>query len=93
MDKSVIDTMEVLAMLKFSDEEREKLVMELEKINENLKMLSEPDISGALPLIHVLPRENVFRADEMKKDIPLEEILKIAPEANDGYFQVPQTFD
>ena len=91
-DKTVIDNMEVLAMLKFSENERETLGADANAVFDNLKLLAECDLSGIEPLIHVLRRENVFRKDIVKK-FPREEVLANAPEENDGFFQVPQTFD
>ena len=92
VDKSVIDNMEVLAMLKFSESERETLSADASAVFDSLKLLNECELGGVEPLIHVLQRENVFRKDVVQK-FPRDEVLANAPEENDGFFQVPQTFD
>lgn len=37
-----------------------------------------------------LPLENVMREDEVKCEISKEELLKNAPEEEDGFFKVPK---
>ena len=55
--------------------------------------LNELDTSGVEPMSHVFPVNNVFREDVVTNEDDREEILANAPEAKDGAFVVPKTFD
>ena len=49
--------------------------------------------SGVEPMSHVFPVHNVFREDVVTNGDEREEILANAPEAKEGAFVVPKTFD
>ena len=55
--------------------------------------LNELDTSGVEPMSHVFPVNNVFREDVVTNEDDRDEILANAPEAKDGAFVVPKTFD
>ena len=55
--------------------------------------LNELDTSGVEPMSHVFPVNNVFREDVVTNGDDREEILANAPEAKEGAFVVPKTFD
>ena len=55
--------------------------------------MNELDTSGVEPMSHVFPVHNVFREDVVTNGDEREEILANAPEAKEGAFVVPKTFD
>ena len=55
--------------------------------------LNELDTSEVEPMSHVFPVNNVFREDVVTNGDDREEILANAPEAKEGAFVVPKTFD
>ena len=55
--------------------------------------MNELDTSGVEPMSHVFPVNNVFREDVVTNGDDREEILANAPEAKEGAFVVPKTFD
>ena len=55
--------------------------------------LNELDTSRVEPMSHVFPVNNVFREDVVTNGDDREEILANAPEAKEGAFVVPKTFD
>ena len=83
-----IEYVGILAKLELSDEEKEQANM-LDYID----TLNELDTSGVEPMSHVFPVNNVFREDVVTNGDDREEILANAPEAKEGAFVVPKTFD
>ena len=83
-----IEYVGILAKLELSEEEKEQANM-LDYID----TLNELDTSGVEPMSHVFPVNNVFREDVVTNEDDREEILANAPEAKDGAFVVPKTFD
>ena len=72
-----------------SDETMEYVAKMLDYID----TLNELDTSGVEPMSHVFPVHNVFREDVVTNGDEREEILANAPEAKEGAFVVPKTFD
>lgn len=79
-----------LARLDFSDDEEQRMAEEMSQILDYVEKLDEVDTSGVPPMSHVLDVTNVFRADEIESRIDREQALELAPETDDGYFQVPK---
>ncbi|MGX6444626.1 Asp-tRNA(Asn)/Glu-tRNA(Gln) amidotransferase subunit GatC [Neobacillus sp. K501] len=78
-----------LARLAINEEEAEKLTKELDAIITFAEQLNELDTENIEPTYHVLEMKNVFREDVPQKGLPREEVLKNAPEHQDGQIKVP----
>ena len=90
------ETMEyvgILAKLELSSEEKERAKEDMAKMLDYIDTLNELDTSGVEPMSHVFPVHNVFREDVVTNGDNREEILANAPEAKEGAFVVPKTFD
>lgn len=90
------DTIEyvgILAKLELSDEEKEQAKKDMANMLDYIDTLNELDTSGVEPMSHVFPVNNVFREDVVTNGDDREEILANAPEAKEGAFVVPKTFD
>ena len=90
------ETMEyvgILAKLELSSEEMERAKEDMAKMLDYIDTLNELDTSGVEPMSHVFPVHNVFREDVVTNGDEREEILANAPEAKEGAFVVPKTFD
>ena len=90
------ETMEyvgILAKLELSSEEKERAKEDMAKMLDYIDTLNELDTSGVEPMSHVFPVHNVFREDVVTNGDEREEILGNAPEAKEGAFVVPKTFD
>lgn len=90
------ETMEyvgILAKLELSSEEKERAKEDMVKMLDYIDTLNELDTSGVEPMSHVFPVHNVFREDVVTNGDEREEILANAPEAKEGAFVVPKTFD
>ena len=83
----------ILAKLELSEEEKEQAKKDMANMLDYIDTLNELDTSGVEPMSHVFPVNNVFREDVVTNEDDREEILANAPEAKDGAFVVPKTFD
>ncbi|HYM21202.1 MAG TPA: Asp-tRNA(Asn)/Glu-tRNA(Gln) amidotransferase subunit GatC [Candidatus Kapabacteria bacterium] len=84
-----------LARLEFTDAEYEQLTGELNDVIAHIDQLNELDVKNVEPLenINELVETNVVRADVAKECLPVEEALKNAPKAADGFFLVPKVIE
>lgn len=88
-----IEYVGILAKLELSDEEKEQAKKDMANMLDYIDTLNELDTSGVEPMSHVFPVNNVFREDVVTNRDDREEILANAPEAKEGAFVVPKTFD
>ena len=88
-----IEYVGILAKLELSEEEKEQAKKDMANMLDYIDTLNELDTSGVEPMSHVFPVNNVFREDVGTNEDDREEILANAPEAKDGAFVVPKTFD
>ena len=82
-----------LSRLELSEDEKETFVKNLNDILEHVDKLRELDTEDIEPMAHVLPIKNVFRADEVYPSMKREDILKNAPDQENGCFRVPKIVD
>ena len=78
-----------LAKLNLSEEEKEKLVSQMDDIVEFANKISNLDTDGVKPTNHILEISNVFREDVVKPSYSRDEILKNAPSKEAGCIVVP----
>lgn len=88
-----IEYVGILAKFELSDEEKEQAKKDMANMLDYIDTLNELDTSGVEPMSHVFPVNNVFREDVVTNGDDREEILANAPEAKEGAFVVPKTFD
>ena len=88
-----IEYVGILAKLELSDEEKEQAKKDMANMLDYIDTLNELDTSGVEPMSHVFPVNNLFREDVVTNGDDREEILANAPEAKEGAFVVPKTFD
>ena len=88
-----IEYVGILAKLELSDEEKEQAKKDMANMLDYIDTLNELDTSGVEPMSHVFPVNNVFREDVVTNGDDREDILANAPEAKEGAFVVPKTFD
>ncbi len=78
-----------LARLAITEEETEKFTKQLDAIITFAEQLNELDTENVEPTSHVLEMKNVLREDIPKPGLPREQVLKNAPEHQDGQIKVP----
>jgi len=88
-----VEHVALLARLDLSEEEKERYTEELNQILAHFGKLDELDTTGVPPTSHVIPMTNVFRNDEVKPSLPVEEVVANAPDATDDSFRVPRVVE
>jgi aspartyl-tRNA(Asn)/glutamyl-tRNA(Gln) amidotransferase subunit C len=78
-----------LARLELQEAEIERMSGELSVILEHVERMNELELDGVEPTSHVIPLENVLRADEPRPSWPREQVLGQAPDPAQGAFRVP----
>ncbi|OLO26453.1 asparaginyl/glutamyl-tRNA amidotransferase subunit C [Alkalihalophilus pseudofirmus] len=82
-----------LARLSVTEEEAEMFTQQLDAIISFAEQLNELDTDGIEATTHVLDVRNVLREDEVKPSLPREEVLKNAPDEQDGQVKVPSILE
>ena len=93
ISNETIDYVGILAKLELSPEEKERAQEDMAKMLDYIDTLNELDTSGVEPMSHVFPVHNVFREDVVTNTDERDKVLANAPEAKEGAFVVPKTFD
>ena len=78
----------VLARIRLSDGEVDRLTGQLSAIVDNIAKVSEVATPDVPATSHPIPLHNVARPDEVGAMLTLDEVLKNAPDAADGRFRV-----
>ncbi|MET0420726.1 MAG: Asp-tRNA(Asn)/Glu-tRNA(Gln) amidotransferase subunit GatC [Acidimicrobiia bacterium] len=79
-----------LARLALDDQEVEALTQELGVILDHAAQVSALDTHDVPPTAHPLPLVNVLRADVARPSLDRDDVLAMAPDAEDGRFRVPR---
>ena len=82
-----------LARLKFSAVQIKRFTKQIAGIISYVDKLKQVDVKNTLPTSHPLPLKNVFKKDEVKKSLDLEDVLEMAPQKKDNSFKVPKVIE
>jgi aspartyl-tRNA(Asn)/glutamyl-tRNA(Gln) amidotransferase subunit C len=89
-----------LANLELTDDERTRMVRDLNSILEHIDRLNQLDTSDVEPMAQVFsaPAEQggevtSMREDELRPSIPHEEAVRNAPQTDGTYFRVPKVIE
>src|SRR5215216_903094 len=93
MDIDQVRKVARLARLDLSDADLDLMARQLTNILGYVDQLKELNTDGVEPLAHPLPVQNVFRPDELRPSLPVNEALRNAPSRVGDYFGVPAVFD
>lgn len=88
-----VDYVAGLARLSLSEDEKEELTQNLRDIIAFADKLNELDVTGLDPMAHVMPVENVFRADVPGVSDSRDLVLKNAPAQREGCYFVPKAVE
>ena len=80
-----------LARLELTDDEVERLTVELSAILEAVSKVSELDLSDVPPTSHPLKLVNGCGEDEQHESLSLDQAFANAPQREGGLFRVPPT--
>lgn len=79
-----------LAKLQLSEEEKEKFTKQLGDVLKYVEQMNEVDTTGVKPMAHAFDFVNVMREDEVVHEQTKDELMKNAPEEENGFFRVPK---
>jgi len=82
-----------LARLQLSDEEKERLRVQLGVILDHAARVQEVAAEDVPPTSYAVPRSNVFRPDEPEPCLSHEDAMAGAPEAESDRFKVPRVVE
>ena len=79
-----------LARLDVTEDELDRFAEQLGAVLEHAADLAALDTAGVPPTAHPYPLANVLRDDVVAPSLDRDEILAMAPAAEDGRFRVPR---
>lgn len=82
-----------LARLELSDDEVVGLARNLTAIVGYVDQLKDAQTDGIEPLAHPLELSNVFRPDEPRPSLPVDQALANAPQRKGDFYAVPDVFE
>ena len=90
IDKDEVAEIALLARLRLTAGEVERLAGELSAILGYVEQLQAVDTSGVEPMTHAVPLDCPLRPDTVAPSLSAEEALADAPERQDDFFVVPR---
>jgi aspartyl-tRNA(Asn)/glutamyl-tRNA(Gln) amidotransferase subunit C len=93
IDRDTVDHVARLARIDLSEEERDRMCVELAQILEHAERIQTLDLDAVAPTSHALALVNIARADEIRPSLTQEQALAGAPEAEEGRFRVPRLIE
>jgi len=79
-----------LARLAIDEDHLRKFVPQIETILGYVAQIQKVQVSGVEPMAHAVPLCNVLRADEPGASLPVEQVLRNAPQTDGDFFKVPK---
>ena len=82
-----------LARLELNEEQKARYRQQLEAILDHVARLQELDTTDVPPTTSVAVTIAPLRADEPRSGLAKDDLLKNAPQQDDGQFQIPPVFE
>lgn len=82
-----------LARLHLTDDEKERMRVQLDAILAYIDKLTALDIEGVEPTSHAVPLLNVMRDDEPAPSMSQDQALANAPDRSGEFFRVPRIIE
>jgi aspartyl-tRNA(Asn)/glutamyl-tRNA(Gln) amidotransferase subunit C len=86
---SEVEKVAKLARLRLTDDELDRFTGQLAAVLDHAADLDGLDLDGVEPMAHPVPLTNVLRPDVPGDALDRDEVLAVAPAAEDGQFRVP----
>jgi aspartyl-tRNA(Asn)/glutamyl-tRNA(Gln) amidotransferase subunit C len=93
IDKETVEKVAHLARLELAEDEKEKMIADMNKILGFMDKLNEIDTSGIEPLVYMTNEINTVREDVIKQEATHEEALLNAPKHDKDYFLVAKVIE
>jgi aspartyl-tRNA(Asn)/glutamyl-tRNA(Gln) amidotransferase subunit C len=88
-----VEHIAALARLQLSEAEKELYRAQLSSILEHVARLQALDTDDIPPTFSVLPTRSVLREDEPTSGLQAQDLLRNAPQTEDGQFRIPPVFE
>ena len=89
ISKQEVEHVAKLARLEVTETEKEAFSRQLSDILTYMEQLKAVDTAGVEPTATVLEQATVFREDQVRPSLAVEQALANAPESEGGCFRVP----
>ncbi len=89
LDRNQVLHVARLARLELTEEEVDRMAVELSHVLDHIEKIRELDLDGVEPTSHVVDVVNALRPDVPEPSLPREVALQSAPEPLEGGFGVP----
>ncbi len=93
MDINILKRLEKLNQLRLTEEHEAAMLAFFAEREAEMAKLDAIDTTEVERMVHVMPLENVLREDRADEPFSREDLQAGAPQADDGYWQVPRTVD
>jgi len=90
---AIVQKMASLARISIPAAEKERYTKKASAILHYVELLKEIDVSKTEAMSHAVEMNNNWREDEVKNSTLADELIKLAPEKDGRYFQVPKVID
>ncbi|HOC03215.1 MAG TPA: Asp-tRNA(Asn)/Glu-tRNA(Gln) amidotransferase subunit GatC [bacterium] len=90
IDRKTVNYLAKLARIRIDETQMDSIVSDLATIISYVSQLNQINTEDVQPAKHVLPFHNISRKDNIKPSLPLEDVLKNAPEKTGNFFKVPK---
>ena len=91
--EKTVERMADIAHMYVSEEETNEIAKELSFLLECCDKLNQVDTDGVEPTVHPITDKNVLREDVVWESLPIEEVLKNAPDKDNRFFRVPKIIE
>jgi len=91
--KKDVEYVATLARLSFTENEKEILIQDLNKILTYVDKLNELNTDQVEVIVNPYYIENKFREDSVEASLPVASVLANAPEVLESYILVPKMLD
>lgn len=89
ISREEVEKVSLLARLRLSDDELDRMTVQMGQILQYVELLGEVDTETVAPMAHPLDVSDVFREDRVEASLPREEALANAPQRDDECYRVP----
>jgi aspartyl-tRNA(Asn)/glutamyl-tRNA(Gln) amidotransferase subunit C len=89
LSREQVEKVSLLARLRLSDAELERLTAQLSQVVDYMDLLGELNTEDVEPMAHAVEISNVFRDDELRPSFDRAEMLARAPHADGEFYLVP----
>lgn len=93
INREAVEYVAHLARIDLQPNELDKLSGELQAIIDFIDRLKKLEIKGVEPTSHILPINNVFKADKPADSLSAEQVLMNAPAKKTNFFVVPKIIE